>query len=196
MTGGDLRARLTAALSKDTGPSSDFDLNASIRPSRQMDLRGAGVLVPVCEDGRVILTKRSSSLSQHPGQVAFPGGRIEDSDADAVAAALREAWEEIALPPDAVEILGQLPVHDTVTNYRMTPVLALVRGTPKLVAEPGEVAEIFHVPLDFLVDLSNYTTQSRDWRGTTRHYHTIPWGPYYIWGATARILIRLAQRLS
>ena len=185
-----------AALSKDTGPSSDFDLNAAIRPPRQMTLRGAGVLVPVREDGRVILTKRSSSLSQHPGQVAFPGGRIEDSDADAVAAALREAWEEIALPPDAVEVLGQLPVHDTVTNYRMTPVLGLVRGTPDLVPEPGEVAEIFHVPLDVLADLGNYTTQSRDWRGTARHYHTVPWGPYYIWGATARILIRLAERLS
>ena len=190
----DPRDRLMAALSDRAAPSSDFDLNAAIRPAAGTSLRGAGVLMAVDEDGCVILTKRAANLSQHPGQVAFPGGRIEPDDADATAAALREAWEEVALPPDRVEVLGTLPVHETVTRYSMTPVLGLVRGRPELRPEPGEVAEIFRVPLEFLLDLGNYTVQSRDWRGQTRHYHAVPWGPYYIWGATARILYRLAER--
>ena len=192
----DLRERLVAALGRRDCPTSDFDLNRAARPAPPRNLRGAGVLVPVRTSGHVILTKRSAHLSQHPGQVAFPGGKIERSDASAEAAALREAWEEIALPPDAVDVLGRLPVHETVTGFGMTPVLAIVTGDPPLRPEIGEVAEIFEVPLSFLADPQNFRVESRDWRGQARHYYTVPYGPYYIWGATARILRGLADRLS
>ncbi len=190
----DLRGRLSAARAAMAGRTSDFDLNgmpAGERPA----LRGAGVLVAVRDTGRVILTKRSSALSQHPGQIAFPGGKIEPFDRDAAQAALREAWEETALPGGAVEVLGELPGHETVTGFSMVPVLALVRGPVDLRPEAGEVAEIFEVPLDHLADPDNYRVESRTWRGMQRRYYTVPWGPYYIWGATARILRALAEGL-
>ncbi len=144
----------------------------------------------------MILTKRSASLSQHPGQIAFPGGKVEPQDAGPGAAALREAWEETGLPPETVEVLGELPGHETVTGYSMTPVLGLVHGRPALRPEAGEVAEIFEVPLSHLADPAAYSLQSRMWRGTERRYYTVPWGPYYIWGATARILRALAERMA
>ncbi|MBJ3761567.1 CoA pyrophosphatase [Maribius pontilimi] len=192
----DWRARLTAALARDTGPSSDYDLNPATAP-RDPRLRGAGVLVPVClETSALILTKRASHLSQHPGQIAFPGGKIDDTDVDATDAALREAEEEIGLPRDAVEVVGTLPEHQTVTGYAMTPILGLVTRRFEEVPEPGEVAEVFRVPLDFVTDPARFAIESRDWRKQTRYYFTVPYGPYYIWGATARILRGLAGRLA
>ncbi len=189
-------ARLRAALARETGPSSDFDLNRDAAPQAAR-LRGAGVLIPVCAaSGTLILTKRSATLSQHPGQIAFPGGRIDPGDADATAAALREAHEEIGLPGDAVEVLGELPRHETVTGYSMTPVVALVTRPFDERPEPGEVAEIFRVPMAFVTDPGNFRVEERDWRGQTRRYYAVPYGPYYIWGATARILHGLAERLA
>ncbi|WP_375260322.1 CoA pyrophosphatase [Palleronia sp.] len=182
-------------MARTSAPSSDFDLSSGF-PCKRPTLREAGVLVPVRTDGRVILTKRASHLSQHPGQIAFPGGKVDALDADATAAALREAHEEIALPYDAAEVLGTLPSHVTVTGYRMTPVIALIHGTPELRPEAGEVAEIFDVPLSHLSVASNYTVQDRLWRGELRRYYAVPFGPYYIWGATARILRGLAERMA
>ena len=192
----DLSDRLVAALTRTDPPTSDFDLNRAAVPEGQRSLRGAGVLVGVRENGSVILTKRAAHLSKHPGQVAFPGGKIEKIDGSARAAALREAWEEIALPLDTVCVLGELPRHETVTGFSMTPVVALITGDPPLCPEVGEVAEIFEVPLSFLANPANYRVEQRDWRGQARRYYTVPYGPYYIWGATARVLRGLADRLT
>lgn len=185
----------TAALAA----TSDFDLNPDVVLPDGRKLRPAAVLVGVLDaaDGpHLILTKRSSKLAHHPGQIAFPGGKIDDGDADAEAAAVREAREEIGLTSDQVQILGRLPEHETVTGYRVIPVLAKVSGPVTFTAEPGEVAEVFTVPLPHVLDSANFVIEGRRWRGTRRHYYVVPWGPYYIWGATARILRRFAEAMA
>lgn len=192
-------SRLRAALERPARPSSDFDLNPAIALPPGRILRPAGVLIPVWLDGpeaRLILTKRSSHLKHHPGQIAFPGGKVDDGDDGAVGAALREAREEVALPGEAVEILGTLPPHETVTGFSVTPVLALVRGALDLRPEEGEVEEVFSVPLAHVLDVTRYHIEKRRWRGEWRRYYAVPYGPYYIWGATARILRGLADRVA
>jgi len=174
--------------------SSDFDLNpGSVMPEGRV-LRAAGVLVGVL-DGRVILTKRSSRLKHHPGQIAFPGGKVDPGDTGPEAAALRETQEEIGLSPLQVQVLGHLPLHETITGFAVTPVLAHVTGPFTPISEPGEVDEVFTVPLSYLADPSSYRIEGRVWRGEWRRYYAVPYGPYYIWGATARILRGLAERL-
>ncbi|MEO3414674.1 CoA pyrophosphatase [Roseovarius sp. CAU 1744] len=185
-----------AALSNPRAASSDFDLNPDVVLPPGRKLRPAGVLVPILCRGsqaRLYLTKRSSALKHHPGQIAFPGGKQDEGDADIIAAALREASEEIGLDPANVEVLGQMPPHETVTGFTVTPVVARVLApfTPR--AEAGEVEEVFSVPLDHVMTPANYLIQSRRWRGSRRHYFTVPFGPYYIWGATARILRSMAD---
>ena len=144
---------------------------------------------------RVIMTKRASHLKHHPGQIAFPGGKQEDGDATPEATALREAFEEIGLAPNLVRPIGHLPAHETVTGFQMTPILAEVADFQP-VPDPGEVEEVFTVPLSHLLNPGHYTVERRLWRGQWRAYYAVPWGPYYIWGATARILRGLAERVS
>ena len=192
-------APLLAALARESASSSDFDLNPGVVLPEGRKLRPAGVLMPVqVIDGvaQVLLTKRASHLKHHPGQIAFPGGKQEDSDADVTAAALREAREEIGLPEDAVRVLGVLPTHETVTSFTVTPVIGLIERDFTITPERGEVEEVFRVPLRHVTDKSNFSVQGRRWLGQRRHYYTVPFGPYYIWGATARILRGLAERMS
>ena len=194
----DIDARLSRALTLDGPPSSDYDLNPEINLPEGRRLRDAAVLIPVVarpEGAGVILTKRSSALKHHPGQIAFPGGKVEDSDADSVAAALREAEEEIALDARDVQVLGVLPSHETVTGFQVFPVLSLVADAFRPRADRNEVAEIFEVPLDHVMNPTSYRIEHRMWRGQRRYYFTVPFGPYYIWGATARMLRALADRM-
>ena len=180
-------------------PSSDFDLNPDVVLPEGRKLREAGVLVPILTTGaepRVILTKRSSALKHHPGQIAFPGGKRDDSDPSIEAAALREAHEEIGLPHGAANVLGQMPGHETVTGFNITPIVARVEADFDPVPEAGEVAEVFDVPLAHLMEPDNYRIEGRRWRGQRRLYYAVPYGPYYIWGATARILRALADRVA
>ncbi|WP_439104686.1 CoA pyrophosphatase [Celeribacter marinus] len=182
-----------------SGATSDFDLNPNAERFASSQLKVAGVLVPFIERDsglHLILTKRASHLKHHPGQIAFPGGRMDADDVDVTATALREAHEEIGLLPENVEVIGNLPSHETVSRYAMTPIIGRVKGDFYAICEPGEVAEVFEVPAHFVLDPDKFRVESRLWRGAIRSYYTVPYGPYYIWGATARVLKGLAERVS
>lgn len=197
MTTPDLERRLKDVLAATGRASSDYDLNTNVVLPPGRKLTPAAVLIAIrAETGRVILTKRSARLKHHPGQIAFAGGRQDPGDVDAVAAALREAHEEIGLHPDQVTVLGTMPAHETVTGYHVTPVIGLVADGFVPAPEAGEVSEVFDVPLSHVTSPTNFIIQSRQWRGVQRHYYTVPYGPYYIWGATARILRALADRMA
>ncbi len=198
MSADDLCDSLRAAVSAGSERTSDFDLDP--RPDApEGRLRPAAVLIALFPDRRqpgLLLTRRSSALRHHPGQIAFPGGKLDEQDGSAEAASLREAEEEVGLSPDKVEILGSLSPHHTVTGFSITPVLAIVRDDFIPIPNYEEVAEVFFVPFAHVIDLERYSVQSRAWRGRRRHYYAVPWGPYYIWGATARILRVLAERVA
>ncbi len=191
------RAQIETALAGSSPASSDYDLNPGIVLPEGRVLKPAAVLVPILfakGGARVILTKRAATLKHHPGQIAFPGGRVDAEDASNKHAALREAQEEIGLDPKNVRVLGSLPPHETVTSYSVTPFVGEVLAPFEPVPEMGEVAEVFTVPLAFVMRPENFRIERRRWRGVWRSYYAAPYGPYYIWGATARILKGLADR--
>jgi 8-oxo-dGTP pyrophosphatase MutT (NUDIX family) len=190
--------RIARALAAPAFGSSDYDLDPAARPAVGAPLRPASVLAPLVERGgglAVVLTRRAARLAHHPGQVAFPGGKQDPADADALACALREADEEIGLPPAAVRVLGALEPHETVTGFRVTPFVGLVTAPFEPRPDRAEVDEIFEVPLAFALDPANLQVHSRRWNGRWRQYYAIPYGPHYVWGATARMLKALGDRL-
>ena len=160
--------------------------------------QAAAVLVAVTDrdDPGVILTRRNENLRRHAGQVSFPGGRIDPEDAGPIAAALREAEEEIALPRSRVEVVGLADRYRTVTGYDVTPVVAVIPPGLALVPAEAEVADVFEVPLDFLLDGANHREASVMWQGRERHYYEILYGERRIWGATAAMLVNLSRRLK
>ena len=179
-----------------TQSSGDDDLNPDAGRF-SASLRHAAVLIPVVAHAplSVILTERTEHLSAHAGQIAFPGGKVEADDASPLAAALREAREEIALDGAFVEPLGYLPTYRTGTGFIITPAVALVRPGFELIADPAEVADIFEVPFQFLMDEANHKIDSRNWRGNERRFYAMPYGERYIWGATAGIIRALYRSL-
>jgi 8-oxo-dGTP pyrophosphatase MutT (NUDIX family) len=158
--------------------------------------RPAAVLVPVIDraDPQVLLTLRTE-LPSHPGQVAFPGGKIDAHDQTPAEAALREAAEEIGLARELVEPIGYLDLYLTFSGYRILPMVARVKADYQLVLCEAEVADAFEVPLAFLMDAQNHSLRSREWKGVTRRYYAMPFGERYIWGVTAGILRNLYERL-
>lgn len=165
---------------------------AEVRP-----IRPAAVLVPIVDhpEPTVLLTQRAQHLPDHPGQVSFPGGKIDKSDTDPLASALREADEEIGLDKAHVEPLGYLDLYMTTLGYRIVPVIARVKPGFALKLNTSEVDNAFEVPLAFLMDQANVQRHARDWQGLTRHYYAITFGERYIWGVTAGILRNLHDRI-
>ncbi|WEK01761.1 MAG: CoA pyrophosphatase [Candidatus Sphingomonas phytovorans] len=174
-----------------TGDHRDLELDQST------PLMNAAVLVAVTDRSRpgVILTQRTDTLSRHPGQVAFPGGRIDPGDSGAIDAALREAEEEIALPRDRVIVIGEADRYRTVTGFDVTPVIGIVPPDLILVPSAAEVAQVFEVPLDFVLDAANHVEATVEWQGRNRHYYEINWDGHRIWGATAAMIVNLSRRL-
>lgn len=187
-----------ASWSPDARPAkSDFDLNPGMdRPERT--LRAAAVLVPVIarpEGAAILMTRRSDSLASHTGQIAFPGGRLDPGET-AVEAALREAWEEVALDPRRVEILGIGDAYETGTGFLVTPVVGWLQGSPDTRPSPDEVAEVFEVPWDFMMDPANHRRESYETAGEPRRWFwAMPYQQRYVWGVTAGILRSLGLRL-
>jgi len=176
---------------------SDFDLNPGIARQDRI-LRPAAVLVPIIahETGAtVLLTRRADGLTSHPGQIAFPGGRLDPGET-AVEAALREAHEEVTLDPAAVEVLGLSDAYETGTGFLITPVIGWIDSPPSVLAQTAEVADIFEAPWDFLMDVANHRRDHLDPQGGPRRWFwAMPWQERYIWGVTAGIIRALHVRL-
>jgi 8-oxo-dGTP pyrophosphatase MutT (NUDIX family) len=198
------RARLTLevppALTDPTLPAArgDLDLDPSLwERAGVAATRPAAVLVGVIDrpEPTVLLTLRTADLESHAGQIAFPGGKIEPGDASPVAAAVREAEEEIGLAPGLVDPIGHLDLYLTFSGFRILPTVARVDPDLRLKLNQAEVAEAFEVPLAFLMDAQNHALHSRDWKGVIRRYYAMPFGERYIWGVTAGILRNLYERV-
>jgi 8-oxo-dGTP pyrophosphatase MutT (NUDIX family) len=180
------------------GPG-DWDLNPELKADFAVMAppRPAAVLVPIVlrAELTVLLTMRSHDMPSHPGQISFPGGKVEPIDATPVDCALREAREEIGLEAARVEPLGYLDSYRTGTGFQINPVVAFVVPGFEPVLDPREVLEVFEVPLAFLMDPANHQKASREWRGRERSFYAMPYEGRYIWGATAGMLKNMHQRL-
>jgi 8-oxo-dGTP pyrophosphatase MutT (NUDIX family) len=180
-------------------PASAVGLSDGFRlPGREGAPRDAAVLVPIVnrpEGLTVLFTQRSASLPDHPGQISFPGGRVDPGDASHAAAALREAQEEVGLPPVRVSLLGELASYQTVTGYVVKPVVGWVEPPFDVAPDPVEVADVFEVPLAFLLDPANQQRHFRMLGSVRRDFYAIPYAHRYIWGATAAMLIILDRTL-
>ncbi|MBD8677138.1 CoA pyrophosphatase [Sphingomonas sp. CFBP 13720] len=173
------------------------DLNGE-PPEPLTGWRPAAVLIAVTDraDPGVLLTRRTDTMRNHAGQIAFPGGSVDPDDAGPAEAALREAWEEIALPPAQAEVVATLDRYRTVTGFEVSPVLAVVPAGLPLVPAPAEVEAIFEVPLTFLLDRANHATGSGWHDGRERQFHELIFGEWRIWGATAAMIVNLSRRLA
>jgi len=195
-----LSQRLLAAPATRGSIRSDRDLNpdwsADLAPA---DMREAAVLVPIIErqsETTILFTKRTDHLSKHAGQIAFPGGRLDQTDPGPVEGALRETEEEVGIPSAHVDVVGFLDPYETGTGYRIQPVVGLVAPGFTVTINPYEVAEVFEVPFSFLMDQQNHRQHKVMWQGKHREYYAMPYDDYYIWGATAGMLKALYDRLS
>jgi len=180
-----------------TPARSDYDLNPSARGFGTLELKPACVLIPIIEraEPTLLFTQRSDELPRHPGQVSFPGGRVHAADASLAATALRELEEETGITADFVSVQGFLEVYETVTGYAVVPVVGLLREGFALAPDAREVAQVFEAPLAFFLDPSNLQEHKLDWKGGMRRVYAFEVGTHYIWGATAAILVNLAERL-
>ena len=187
--------RRSALTLEPEGTRGDHELNPDLYDPTQT-MKAAAVLIPLVEsaDGlSVLLTRRTAHLRDHAGQIAFPGGRIEPQDADALACALRESEEEVGLARDLVAPIGQLDIYVTRTCFEVTPVVGRIAAPLDLTLDPFEVAETFEVPLAFFLDPANREIQSRTYQGKTRYFYVYPYRDYYIWGATAGMINNLVE---
>jgi 8-oxo-dGTP pyrophosphatase MutT (NUDIX family) len=176
----------------------DHELNQEMKALWAVrPIRPAAVLVPVVDraEPTVLLTQRAIHLPQHPGQISFPGGKIEPSDETPLAAALREAEEEVGLEASVVDPIGYLDLYMTTQGFRIVPLLARIAPDYRLTLNPSEVDEAFEVPLQFLMEPGNHQKHSRDWEGIKRYYFEIPFEHRKIWGVTAGILRNLYEKI-
>jgi 8-oxo-dGTP pyrophosphatase MutT (NUDIX family) len=188
------RADTPNPVKKDWG---DYLLNPRI--GQADNLIPAAVLIPVVnreDELKVLFTRRAANLAQHAGQISFPGGHIEESDNEPIDAALRETEEEVGLPRHHIDVIGQLENYISRTGFEITPIVGVIEPPFTVVPQPSEVAEVFEVPLSFLLNPENHHRHTREISGENREFYAMPYGEYYIWGVTAGILVNLYEYLS
>lgn len=193
-TAADLRCRLAAVDPEDSAAHLQGDQGARARTGRRTPAAVLIAIVARDDPGpTVLLTQRTAHLRDHAGQISFPGGRTEAIDDGPVATALREAEEEVGLAPERVDVLGFLPTYDTITGFRVQPVVGWVRPPAFFRPDPVEVAEVFEVPLAFVLDPANHERRAGERAGVRREFYVLPYRDRFIWGATAGMLVNLAR---
>jgi 8-oxo-dGTP pyrophosphatase MutT (NUDIX family) len=193
------RERIVSGLARPAPAVRPGDLHLAGARHEGMRVTEAGVLVPIVNRPgglQLLLTQRTPHLDNHAGQISFPGGRVEESDASREETALRETEEEIGLPRNAVAVIGRLPVYDNLSGFRITPVVGWIEPPFELKPDPFEVAAAFEAPLAHFLDLAGYQRREFHFRGRHRHYLAIPYEGHYVWGATAAMLYSFARMMA